>query len=289
MKRNAWLQEIQAFVFNLLCSGSLALCLIFLGLVIFSVVKMGIAHLDFQFLSDFPSRHAHKAGVYPAVLGTFYLMILTALISVPLAVATAIYLEEYAKDGRFVRLMKINLQTLSGVPAIIYGILGLTLFVRTLHCGRSLLAGALTMALLILPMITIAAQEAIRAVPKSFRMAGFGMGLTRWHVVSKIVVPAAMPGILTGIILGLSRAIGEAAPLILVGALNFVAFVPQHPFDGFTILSIQIYNWASRPQEAFHEIAATAILVLLVILLVLNSAAILLRMQYGRQLSQMNR
>jgi len=207
-------------------------------------------------------------------------MAFTAVFAIPVGVGAAIYLEEYAPRNWLTRIIQTNIANLAGVPSIVYGILGLTLFVRAMSLERSVLAGSLTMALLILPMVIIAAQEALRAVPRSIREAAYAVGASRWQVVSGQVLPVAFPGILTGIILSLSRAIGETAPLIMIGALLFVPFTPDSPFDRFTVLPIQIFNWASRPQAGFHQTAAAAIIVLLAVLLSMNAIAIILRNRF---------
>jgi len=210
-------------------------------------------------------------------MGSIWLMVSVFIIAVPLGIAAAIYLEEYNRKTRLSRFIEINIANLAGVPSIVYGILGLAVFVRFFHLGRSVLAGALTMSLLILPVIIIAAREAIRAVPKNIRLGAYALGATRWQTVVHHVLPAALPGILTGVILAMSRALGETAPLIMIGALTYVAFVPVGPMDAFTALPIQIFNWASRPQTNFHEVAAAGIIVLLVFLLALNATAVWLR------------
>ncbi len=275
-------------IFQGICLVANVLALVILLHLILSITTSGIPHLSFDFLTNPPSRFPEKSGIYPAVMGTIWLMVLTGFFSVGIGLAAAIYLEEYAShSNRFVQFIKINIQNLAGVPSIIYGILGLTLFVRWMGMGRSVLAGALTMALLVLPTITIATQEALRAVPDSFRFGGYGIGMTRWQVVKYQVMPVAMPGILTGIIIGLSRAIGETAPLIMIGALTYVAFAPSGLMDGFTVLPIQIYNWASLPQKGYHDISAAAIIVLLAVLLSMNAIAIYLRVFFQRKLSSL--
>jgi phosphate transport system permease protein len=248
-----------------------------------SVAGEGLGTLTLDFLTNFPSRFAHKAGIKAALFGSAYIALLTALFAVPLGVGAAIYLEEFAADTRLRRLIDVNIANLAGVPSIVYGMLGLAVFVRAMGFGRSLLAGALTMALLILPIIIVAAREALKAVPGSVRSAAYALGATRWQAVRAHVLPAALPGIMTGVILAMARATGETAPLILIGALNFVAFTPEGPLDSFTVLPIQIYNWASRPQEEFHAIAASGIIVLLGVLLVTNAAAIVLRYRFQRK------
>lgn len=275
--------RIYGLLFQIFCFSTNVVAFLFLAYLLVSVFSQGLPVLNWGFLSSFPSRFPEKAGILAAIVGTLWMMILTAFVSIPLGVGAAIYLEEYAKNTKFIRLVKLNIQNLAGVPSIIYGMLGLTLFVRVLGLGRSLLAGSLTMALLILPVITIAAQEALRGVPGTLRQAGFGIGMTRWQVIRYQVLPSALPGILTGIILALSRAVGESAPLLLVGATAYSAYVPTNPMDGFTVLAVQIYNWIDQPQKAFHDLSAAAIVVLLAMLVLLNSTAIYLRQYYRKK------
>jgi phosphate transport system permease protein len=259
--------------------------LLVLAYLLYSITYTGVPYITKDFLLNPPSRFPEKSGIYPALMGTIWLIGLTALFSIAMGVFAAIYLEEYSsKKSKIIELIKINIQNLAGIPSIIYGILGLTLFVRGLSLGRSLLAGALTMSLLVLPTITIATQEALRAIPDSFRFAGFGIGMTRWQVVRYQIFPLAMPGILTGIILALSRAIGETAPLIMIGALTYVAIAPTSIMDSFTVIAIQIFNWTSLPQEGFHKIAAAAIVILIAVLLIMNSLSIALRIYFQRKL-----
>ena len=248
-----------------------------LGVLIWDVTSVGMRWLDAQFLTSFPSRFPEKAGIKSALYGTLWLVSMTAAFSIPTGVLAAVYLEEYAPRNRITRLIELNIANLAGVPSIVYGILGLAMFVRFMGFERSVLAGALTMGLLILPVIIIAAKEAIKAVPSSIRQAAFAVGATRRQVVRAHVLPEAVPGILTGVILALSRAIGETAPLIMIGALTYVAFVPDGPMDEFTALPIQIFNWTSRPQAAFHELASAGIVVLLVVLLTMNALAVYIR------------
>ena len=241
------------------------------------VVTSGTPWLDGRFITSFPSRHPGEAGIKSALFGSLWLMGLTALISVPLGVASAVYLEEYARDGWFLRLIQINIANLAGVPSVVYGILGLALFVRFAALGQSLLAGALTLSLLILPIIIISTQEAHRSIPSGIRENAYALGATRWQVIWSHVLPMAAPGIFTGVILALSRAIGETAPLILIGALTFVPFLPRGALDQFTALPIQIFNWTARPQSEFEGLAAAAIVVLMILLFTMNLTAILLR------------
>jgi len=275
--------QIYGVLFQTFCLVSNLIALAFLLFLLLDVFSKGAGGLSLDFLTSYPSRFPGKAGILSATFGTFAMMFLTALFAIPVGVGAAIYLEEYARPTRFIKLVKLNIHNLAGIPSIIYGILGLTIFVRAMGLGRSIVAGSLTMALLILPVITIAAQESLRAVPDSFRQAGFGIGMTRWQVIRHQLIPLAMPGILTGVILALSRAIGEAAPMIMIGALSFVAFLPTSPLDSFTVLPIQIFNWAARPQKEFHDVAASAIIVLLVILLLMNAAAIIMRNHFKRK------
>ena len=259
----------------------------FFGIVVLmtllvQIFVQGIPWVDGQFLTSYPSRFPERAGIKSAIVGSIYMIGLTTLYSVPLGIATAVYLEEYARKNWFTRLVQINIANLAGVPSVLYGILGLALFVRFVGLGRSLLAGALTMSLLILPVIIISTQEALRAIPSGIRESAYALGATRSQVIWSHLIPSAAPGILTGVILSLSRAMGETAPLVMIGALAFVAFVPESVMDGFTVLPIQIFNWAARPQPAFQELAAGAIIVLMVTLLILNLSAILLRNYYEK-------
>ena len=233
--------------------------------------------LDQMFLTSFASRIPARAGIYAPLIGTLYMMAITAAVAFPLGVGAAIYLEEYARQNWFAKMIQINIANLAGVPSIVYGLLGLQLFVRTLELERSVLAGALTMALLVMPIIIVSAQEALRAVPPSMREGAYALGATRWQVVWRSVLPFAFGGTLTGTILALSRAIGETAPILVIGGLTFIAFIPESPTDSFTILPIQIFNWVSRPQEDFQLIAAAGIILLLLVLLLMNSTAIILR------------
>lgn len=237
-------------------------------------------YLSWDFFTNFPSRFPAKAGFKSAIWGSFWLGGLTLFFSVMFGVGSAVYLQELANKSRLSSWIELSIATLAGVPSIIYGMLGLGIFVRFLAMGRSVIAGALTLSLLIMPVIIIAAREALKSIPDSTRMGAFALGATRWQTVRDHVLPAAFPGIATGVILAMARAMGEAAPLILLGALTYVAFVPESIFDSFTAMPIQIFNWASRPQPAFHELAAAGIIVLLGFLLICNSAAIILRSKW---------
>lgn len=274
----------KAKLFALFCALVTWMGAALLAVLLYQVSMDGFKWLDMQFLTSFPSRFPYKAGIKSALVGTLWLIGMVAFIAIPIGVATALYLEEFSRKGRVNRLIELNIANLAGVPSIVYGIIGLAIFVRGLALERSLISGALTMSLLILPVIIIASREAIKTVPMSIRHAAFALGATRWQTAWAHVLPASFPGILTGVILALSRAIGETAPLIMIGALTYVAFLPEGPMDAFTALPIQIYNWVSRPQQEFHELAAGGIIVLLVVLLMMNATAIFIRHKTERKL-----
>lgn len=276
-RRRLFERKATGFGFVLLCLLATSFALGALAVLLVDVTREGIGRVGLDFINSFPSRKPEEAGIKAALYGTIWMMAFTAAFAIPIGVGAAIYLEEYAPRNWLTRVIETNIANLSGVPSIVYGILGLALFVRAMDLGRSVLAGSLTMALLVLPIIIIASQEALRAVPSSIRQAAYAVGASRWQVVSRQVLPVALPGMLTGIILVLSRAIGETAPLIMIGALLFVPFTPDSPFDRFTVLPIQIFNWASRPQAEFRENAAAAIIALLAVLLTMNAIAIVLR------------
>jgi phosphate transport system permease protein len=264
---------------------STLLALVALATLLVDVVGDGAGRLSWDFFTSYPSRRAESAGIFPALVGSLYVMLLTAAIAIPFGVAAAVYLEEYGRRGRLSRLIEINITNLAGVPSIIYGLLGLGLFVRMMSMGRSVLAGACTLALLVLPVVILTTREALRAVPPSLREGSYALGATKWQTIWHQVLPAALPGTLTGVILSLSRAIGETAPLITIGALTYVPFVPDGIWSPFTVLPIQIFNWVSRPQAAFAVNAAAAILVLLVLLLAMNALAIFLRDRFQKRLA----
>jgi len=277
-------RRIADMLFWLAASSATLFGIAALVLLLQSIVNQGWDRISWEFLTNFPSRIAAKAGIKAALVGSAYLTVLVALIAIPVGVGAAVYLEEFAADSRLRRFVDINIANLAGVPSIVYGMLGLMLFVRTLALGHSLLAGACTMSLLILPVIIVTSREALKTVPFTVRHAAFGLGATRWQTVRAHVLPSALPGILTGIILSLSRAVGETAPLLMIGALSYMAFVPASPMDDFTVLPIQIFNWSSRPQDDFHVAAAAGIIVLLAVLLTVNACAIYMRMRFQRKL-----
>jgi len=257
--------------------------LVTLAILLYRIVTQGIDYLNIDFLMNFASRFADKAGVKAALIGSLWLMAVVAPVSIILGVGTAIYLEEYAKKNRINDFIRMNISNLAGVPSIVFGLLGLTIFVRMMGLGKSVLAAGLTMSLLILPVIIVAAQEAIRAVPNEQREASYGMGATKWQTILRVVLPAAIPGILTGSILAMSRAIGETAPLVVIGIPVILQFLPNGLLSQFTALPMQIYDWAKRPQEAFQYVAAAGILVLMTVLLLMNSIAIFIRNKFQKR------
>jgi phosphate transport system permease protein len=271
--------------------------LIALAMLVVDLAISGLTRINFDFFTNFPSRRASQAGILSAWVGSLLVMLVTASIGIPLGVAAGIYLEEYAPRNIWTNIVEINVSNLAGVPSIVYGLLALGLFVYGFGTGRSIFTAGLTLALLILPIIIVSTREAIRAVPWSLREAAYGIGATKWQVTRDHVLPAAIPGILTGVIIGISRAIGETAPLVTIGALSFIAFLPPAPvtgtfpfisfawmFEGFTVLPIQLFNWVSRPGQDFHANAAAAGLVLLAVTLMLNAVAIYFRYQLRKKL-----
>jgi len=264
-------------VFLVLATLALLFSLVVLFTLIIDAFLDGLPRLNLKFLTSFPSRKPEEAGILPAMVGSIYVTVLTTLFAIPLGVGSAVYLEVYAPKNRLSAVIESSIATLGGVPSIIYGMLGLELFARVLQLGRSLLTGALTLALLVLPIVIVSTRESLRAVPQSLWEAALALGATRWQALKDQILPVAFPGILTGIILTVSRAIGEAAPLIMIGALTYVAFLPRGVLSPFTTLPIQIFNWVSRPQKAFHANAAAGIIVLLAVTLSLNALSIVLR------------
>ncbi len=277
-------RRLEGQLFHGLCLLAILIGMGMLAVLLINILSDGIQRVNWSFLTSFPSRHPEEAGIKAALFGSIYVIGLAGILAFSFGVAAAIYLEEYAARNWFARIIQINISNLAGVPSIVYGILGLEIFVRFLEMGKSVMAGSLTLALLVLPIVIIASEEAIRAVPPSIREGGYALGATRWQAIWRLVLPQAFPGILTGVILAVSRAIGETAPLIVMGALTFVPFTPDGPMSRFTVLPIQIFNWVSRPQEGFHEAAAAGIIVLLVVLLSMNALAVLLRNRFQKRL-----
>jgi phosphate transport system permease protein len=269
--------------FQVLALIVLIVALASLGALIWDIIGDGAGRLSWDFIRSFPSGRAAQAGIWPALVGSILVIVVTAMLAVPVGVAAAIYLEEYGGRSWVARVIELNITNLAAVPSIIYGLLGLGLFVRMMGMGRSVLAGASTLALLVLPVVILSTREALRAVPGSLREGSYALGATKWQTIWHQVLPVAAPGILTGLILALSRAIGETAPLIIAGAVTFVTFAPDSIWSPFTVLPIQIFNWISRPQTAFHTNAAAGILVLVLLLLSMNAAAIWLRDRYQKK------
>ena len=252
-----------------------------LAALLIDVLIDGLGFLNWKFMTSYASRKPLESGILAPMAGTVWVVGLTAIFTIPIGIGTAIYLEEFAIKNRITRLIELNISNLAGVPSVIYGLLGLAVFVQFLFNGsRNLTAGALTMTLLILPIVIIASQEAIKAVPSSYRDAAYAMGATRWQVVKTVVMPQAVPGMMSGIILALSRAVGESAPILIISSLVWVTFVPTSPDSKFTVLPLQIFTWVSQPQEDFRSIAAAGIIVLLLILLGMNAVAIWIRNKY---------
>jgi phosphate transport system permease protein len=276
-------RSMGALVFQALLLLALLAGLLTLATLLVDVLLDGVGRLSPDLLTRLDSRLPSRAGIKPALVGSLWLMGLVGTISFPIGVGAAVYLEEFAPRNRLTTFIEINLANLAAVPSVIYGLLGLAVFVRIMAMGRSILAGALTLVLLILPVIIVASREALRAVPDSIRQGAYAVGATEWQTVWHQTLPAALPGVLTGMILGLSRAIGETAPLITLGALTYVNFVPQGPLDRFTAMPIQIFNWVSRPQTEFQHTAAAGIILLLAVLLAMNALAIYLRNRYERR------
>jgi phosphate transport system permease protein len=260
----------------------LALALVTLGALLVDVFSDGWGRLSWQFLTSPPSRFPEVAGIYPQLLGSLYVMVVTAALTLPMGIAAALYLEEYGGGGRVARIIEVNIANLAGVPSVIYGLLGLGLFVRWMNLGPSVLAGAATLALLVLPVVILSTREALRTVPMSAREGSYALGATKWQTIWHQVLPSSLPGIFTGLILAMSRAIGETAPLVTIGALTYIPFAPTGLDSRFTVLPIQVYNWVSRPQAPFLENAAAGIIVLLLLLLTMNSVAVVLRDRFQK-------
>jgi phosphate transport system permease protein len=275
-------QRIKNSIFKVVAIAGLLFALCVLLLLLINIFSNGFSRLNASFISNYPSRRPENAGIIAGLVGSLYMVLLTSAIAIPVGIGAALYLEEYGKKNWLGRLIEINIANLAGVPSIVYGLLGLGLFVRWLQLDRSLVAGALTMSLLIMPVIIIATREALRAVPQGIREASYAIGSTKWQTIWYHLLPISFPSILTGIILAVSRAIGETAPLITIGALTYVTFLPNNLKSPFTILPIQIYNWISRPQAAFHTNAAAGIIVLLAFTLLLNAVAIILRNKFSK-------
>ncbi len=279
IQKNRW--KDQAFKYwGIFCTIiGLVLLVVFIG----DILIDGISRIDWGFITDLPSRKAENSGIYTALMGSIWILVLTTIIAFPIGVAAGIYLEEYAKTNKLAGLLEINISNLAGVPSIIYGLLGLEVFVRIMNLGASVLAGSLTLSLLILPIVIVATREAIKAVPNSIKDASYALGASKWQTIWHQILPASGGGILTGVILALSRAVGETAPLIVVGALAYVPFAPSSPMDEFSVMPIQIFNWISRPQSGFIENAAAAIIILLGITFIMNGIAVYFRNKWQKK------
>lgn len=275
-RREALFQVVGAFI--------VLFAMTTLTVLLVKILLDGYARLGWDFFNQFASRRPETAGIKAALVGSAYLMILTAAIAVPIGLGAAIYLEEFARRSWLTRLIEINITNLAGVPSVIYGLLGLQVFVRTLQMDRSLIAGACTMALLALPVIITASREGLRTVPRSLRDGSLALGATQWQTVRHTVLPVAMPSVLTGVILSLSRVVGETAPLLVVGAFVYIASLPTSLTSSFTVLPVQIYEWVSRPQIGFQQNAAAGIIVLLALLLTLNAVAIVMRNRFQKRM-----
>nr|WP_242943785.1 phosphate ABC transporter permease PstA [Peptoclostridium litorale] len=276
-------RRMQSKLFEMFFFGAIMFGIMMLMVLMANIIKEGIGWLDIDFITSFPSRFAKKAGIKSALVGSIWVMSLTFLFSFPLGVGTAIYLEEYSdKKKRFNKILQVNIANLAGVPSIVYGILGLAVFVRFMGFERSIISGALTLGLLILPVIIVSSQEALKSVPNELRHGAYAIGVSKWQTITGVVLPYALPGILTGTILAMSRAMGEAAPLIIIGAAGYISFLPESITDSFTVLPIQIFNWTSRPQAEFQNIAAAGILVLMILLLSANAVAVIIRNKYEK-------
>lgn len=277
-KRHIWNKTFKG-----VCFGAMAFSVLMLLVLLIRILTQGIGYLDWGLVVNFASRNAEDAGMLAALAGTIWLMIVAAPLSFVLGVGTAVYLEEYAPSNKFTNLLQTNISNLAGVPSVVFGLLGLTIFNRLMGLGASVLAGGLTLSLLVLPIIVVASREAINAVPTDVKQASYAMGATKWQTVFRIVIPTSLPGILTGTILALSRAIGETAPILVIGALTFVASTPSGVFSNFTAMPVQIYNWTGRPQEEFHNIAAAGIIIILLMLFFMNSIAVFIRSKFQKR------
>ena len=282
---NSKLNRIKDKAFNYFGIFCTLIGLVILAFFIGNIFYDGITRIDWDFLTALPSRKAEKAGILTAWVGSIWIVVFTFLIVVPLGIAAGIYLEEYGKKSKLSELLEVNISNLAGVPSVIYGLLGLEIFVRVLGMGNSILAGSFTLALLVLPIVIVSSREALKAVPKSIRLASFALGSSKWQTIWHQVLPASFGGILTGVILAISRAVGETAPLIVIGALAYVPFTPSSPMDEFTVLPIQIFNWISRPQHEFTVNAAAAIIVLLIITFTMNGIAVYFRNKWQKKIN----
>lgn len=273
-------------VFELFAISCTLISLLALALLLYAILAKGLGNINWNFITALPSRNAEQTGIYTAIAGMISVLIITILISFPIGVGAGIYLEEFIdKKNPFSRILEINIINLAGVPSIIYGMVGLEIFVRLCAFGNSVISGALTLSLLVLPIVIVATREAIKSVPNSLREASLAMGASKWQTIKNIIIPSAYGGILTGMILSVSRTIGETAPLIVIGTLIYVPFLPENLMDQYTVLPIQIFNWISRPQQSYMGLAAAGIIILLGITFMLNGLAIILRNRWYKKMS----
>lgn len=279
IKKRKRIDKICKAIFFACALFGIVMLLILLG----SILKDGLKYLSIDFIKNAPSRVASRAGILPALVGSLFVILVTGIVAFPIGVGSAIYLEEYMKNGKMKDFIELNIANLAGVPAIVYGIVGLAFFVQFMNLGRGILSAGLTMGILILPTVIITTKEALKQVPMSLKEGSYALGVSKWQSITGVILPFAMPGILTGIILSISRGIGESSPLIMVGAASYVTFLPEGLFSSYTTLPLQIYNWTSRPQPQFQELAASGIIVLLVILLGMNALAVVLRNKYQKR------
>lgn len=281
---NTELNKIKDKLFSFWGIACTLIGLVLLALFIGYIIKEGATRIDWDFITNLPSRRASKTGIYTALLGSIWILFLTALIAIPIGVGAGIYLEEYNNKNWMSNLLEINIANLAGVPSIVYGLLGLEVFGRILGFGGSLLTGSLTLSLLVLPIVIVSTRESIKAVPSSIKDASMALGASKWQTIWHQVLPASIGGILTGVILAISRAVGETAPLIVIGALAYVPFAPKTPMDEFSVLPIQIYNWISRPQKEFIVNAAAAIIILLLVTFLMNAVAVYYRNKWQKKI-----
>ncbi len=277
-------RKLNGTLFYGACLLAIAILILALIALLLNVLVVGLPWLDWDFITGMPSRRPTQTGILPALIGSIQLAIIVGAITFPIGIGAAVYLAEYSPDNRLTRLLQTNISNLAGVPSIIYGIFGLAIFVRLLGLGPVLLSGAATLALVILPLVIIASFEALKAVPQAQREGAYALGASQWQMVRGSVIPAAAPGIMTGIILAMARAIGEAAPLVVIGAATFVTALPNPLEGGFTVLPIQVFSWAQRPQADFQGIAAAAIIVILVLIFILNLLALIVRARLSRHI-----
>ncbi len=276
-------RKIQNRIFEWLFLGSIIFCLVFLIFLILGLIIMGIRWVTPHFFTNFPSRKVERAGFLPAIVGSIWLILSVAAITIPVGVGSAIFLEQYSnKKSRFYNLLEVNISNLSGVPSIVYGLLGLAVFTRMQGLRGTVVSGAVTLSLMVLPVIIVSTREAVKSVPNILIEAAYGLGMTKWQMIKAVIIPYAAPGIFTGVILALSRAMGESAPLLVVGAASLVTRLPRGIFSRYTAMPIQIYQWTSYPNEKFQELASAGIIVLLIFLLSANSFAIILRNRYQK-------